>query len=149
MIPIVFGVNEDPVKLGLVANLARPEGNATGVNFFTAEVAAKRLDLLHELVPGAARIAVLVNPNNNTSTEATLRDATAAARAIGLQMRIFNARTGGEINTAFDAIEHEPPDAVFVAGDAYFSSRRVQLVNLASRHAIPTTFSQREFTGAG
>ena len=149
MIPIVFGVNEDPVKLGLVANLARPEGNATGVNFFTAEVAAKRLDLLHELVPGAARIAVLVNPNNNTSTDATLRDATAAARAIGLQIRVFNARTGGEINTAFDAIEHEPPDAVFVAGDAFFSSRRVQLVNLASRHAIPTTFSQREFTDAG
>ena len=117
--------------------------------FSPAEVAAKRLDLLHELVPGAARIGVLVNPNNNTSTEATLRDATAAARAIGLQIRVFNARTGGEINTAFDAIEHEPPDALFVAGDAFFSSRRVQIVNLASRHGIPTTFSQREFTDAG
>src|SRR3974390_81419 len=107
MIPIVFGVNEDPVKLGLVANLARPEGNATGVNFFTAEVAAKRLDLLHGLVPEAARIAVLVNPANDTSTESILRDATAAARAIGLQMQVLNARTSGEIATAFETIEHE------------------------------------------
>jgi putative ABC transport system substrate-binding protein len=93
MTPVVFRVNEDPVKLGLVVNLARPEGNATGVNFFTAEVAAKRLDLLHELVPGSARIAVLVNPDNNTSTDATLRDAVTAAHAIGLQIQVFNART--------------------------------------------------------
>ena len=126
-IPIVFGVNEDPVSLGLVANLARPEGNATGVNFFTAEVAGKRLDLLHDLVPGAARIALLVNPDNDTSTESTLRDAAAAARAIGLQIQILNARTSGEINTAFEAIGHERPHALFVAGDAFFSSRRVQL----------------------
>ena len=148
-IPIVFGVNEDPVKLGLVANLARPDGNATGVNFFTAEVAAKRLDILHELLPGAARIAVLVNPANDTSTDSTLRDATEAARAIGLQIQILNAQTSDEINTAFEAIGHERPDALFVAGDAFFSSRRVQLVNLASRHGIPATFSQREFTDAG
>src|ERR1700740_2281377 len=116
MIPIVFGVNEDPVKLGLVANLARPEGNATGVNFFTAEVAAKRLDLLHELVPGATRIAVLVNPDNNTSTESTLRDAAAVARAIGLQIQILNAQTSSEINTGFEAIGRQRPDALFVAG---------------------------------
>ena len=148
-IPIVFGVNEDPVSLGLVANLARPEGNATGVNFFTAEVAGKRLDLLHELVPGAARIALLVNPDNDTSTESTLRDAAAAARAIGLQIQILNARTSGEINTAFEAIGHERPHALFVAGDAFFSSRRVQLVNLASRHGIPASFSQREFADIG
>jgi len=148
-IPIVFGVNEDPVSLGLVANLARPEGNATGVNFFTAEVAGKRLDLLHDLVPGAARIALLVNPDNDTSTESTLRDAAAAARAIGLQIQILNARTSGEINTAFEAIGHERPHALFVAGDAFFSSRRVQLVNLASRHGIPASFSQREFADIG
>jgi putative tryptophan/tyrosine transport system substrate-binding protein len=114
-IPIVFGVNEDPVKLGLVANLARPDGNATGVNFFTAEVAAKRLDLLHELLPEAARIAVLVNPANDTSTDSTLRDAREAARAIGLQIQILNARTSDEINTVFEAIGHERPDALFVA----------------------------------
>ena len=148
-IPIVFGVNEDPVMLGLVANLARPEGNATGVNFFTAEVAGKRLDLLHDLVPGAARIALLVNPDNDTSTESTLRDAAAAARAIGLQIQILNARTSGEISTAFEAIGHERPHALFVAGDAFFSSRRVQLVNLASRHGIPASFSQREFADIG
>jgi putative tryptophan/tyrosine transport system substrate-binding protein len=148
-IPIVFGVNEDPVKLGLVANLARPDGNATGVNFFTAEVAAKRLGLLHELVPGAARIAVLVNPANDTSTDSTLRDATEAARAIGLQIQVLNARTSDEINTAFEVIGHERLDALFVAGDAFFSSRRVQLVNLASRYGIPATFSQREFTDVG
>jgi putative ABC transport system substrate-binding protein len=133
----------------IAANLARPEGNATGVNFFTAEVAAKRLDLLHELVPGAARIAVLVNPANDTSTESILRDATAAARAIGLQIQVLNARTSGEINTAFDTIGHVQPDALFVAGDAFFSSRRVQLVNLVSHHGIPSTFSQREFTDVG
>jgi putative ABC transport system substrate-binding protein len=149
MIPIVFGVNEDPVKLGLVANLARPEGNATGVNFFTAEVAAKRLDLLHELVPGATRIAVLVNPDNDTSTESTLRDAAAVARAIGLQIQILNAQTSSEINTGFEAIGRQRPDALFVAGDALFSSRRVQIVNLASRHGVPASFSQREFTDIG
>jgi putative ABC transport system substrate-binding protein len=148
-IPIVFGVNEDPVRLGLVASLARPGGNATGINFFTAEVGAKRLELLRELVPSATRVAVLVNPANATSTESTLRDVTAAARAIGLQIQVFNASTIREVHAAFATFVHERPDALFVAGDSFFSSRRVQLVHLATRHAIPATYSQREFSDAG
>jgi ABC-type uncharacterized transport system substrate-binding protein len=148
-IPIVFAVNEDPVRLGLVASLARPGGNATGVNFFTAEVAAKRLELLRALVPGAARVAVLVNPANATSTESTLRYRTTAAGVVGLQLEVFNARTSGELNAAFAALVRERPDGLFVAGDGFFSSRRVQLVHLATRHAIPASYSQREFTDIG
>jgi putative ABC transport system substrate-binding protein len=148
-IPIVFAVNEDPVRLGLVASLARPGGNATGINFFTAEIGAKRLDLLRELVPAAARIAVLVNPANATSTESTLKDVAAGARAIGLQIQAFNAGTGHEIKAAFETFVRERPDALLVAGDAFFSSRRVQLVHLATRHAIPATYSQREFADVG
>jgi putative ABC transport system substrate-binding protein len=148
-IPIVFAVNEDPVRLGLVASLARPGGNATGINFLTAEVGAKRLNLLRELVPKAARIAVLVNPANPTSTESTLKDVTTAARAIGLQTQVLTAGTGREINAAFATFVSEQPDALLVAGDAFFSSRRVQLVHLATRHAIPATYSQREFADVG
>jgi putative tryptophan/tyrosine transport system substrate-binding protein len=148
-IPIVFAVNEDPVGLGLVASLAQPGGNATGINFFTAEVGAKRLELLRELVPGAARVAVLVNPANATSTESTLSDAAAAARAIGLQIQVLNASTIREINVALSALARERPDALFVAGDGFFSSRRVQLTHLASRHAIPAIYSQREYADAG
>jgi putative ABC transport system substrate-binding protein len=117
-IPIIFAVNEDPVRLGLVASLARPGDNATGINFFTAELAAKRLDLLRELVPGATRVAVLVNPANATSTESTLRDVAAAAHAIGLQIQVLNAGTIREINTAFATFVRERPDALFVAGAA-------------------------------
>ena len=148
-IPIAFAVNEDPVRLGLVASLARPGGNTTGVNFFTAELAAKRLTLLHELMPDAARTAVLVNPTNPTSTESTLRDLTAAAPAIGLHIQVLNATTIREITEAFATLARERSDALFVAGDGFFSSRRVQLVHLASRHAIPTTYSQREFSDIG
>jgi putative ABC transport system substrate-binding protein len=148
-IPIIFAVNEDPVRLGLVASLARPGDNATGINFFTAELAAKRLDLLRELVPGATRVAVLVNPANATSTESTLRDVTAAARAIRLQIQVLNAGTIREINAAFAVFVRERPDALFVAGDGLFSSRRVQLAHLATRHAIPATYSQREFADVG
>jgi ABC-type uncharacterized transport system substrate-binding protein len=148
-IPIVFGVNEDPVGLGLVASIARPGGNATGINFFTAEVVAKRLELLRELVPGAARVAVLVNPANATSTESTLRDVTEAARTTGVQILIGRPGTIREINLAFEALAHERPDALLVAGDALFSSRRVQLVHLATRHSIPATYSQREFVDIG
>jgi putative ABC transport system substrate-binding protein len=148
-IPIVFGVNEDPVRLGLVASLARPGGNATGINFFTAEVGAKRLELLRELVPGTTRVAMLVNPANATSTESTLKDVTAAARAIGLQVQELKASTIREINTIFATVGSERLEALFVAGDAYFTSRRVQLVHLATRHAIPATYSQREFPEIG
>ena len=148
-IPIIFSVNEDPVRLGIVASLARPGGNATGINFLTAEVGGKRLNLLRELVPAGARVAVLVNPANATSTESTLQDVQATARAAGLQIQALNASTGGEINAAFLALATERPDAVLVAGDAFFSSRRVQLVHLATRHTIPATYSQREFTEIG
>ena len=148
-IPIVFGVGEDPVKLGLVASLARPGGNATGINFFNQEVVAKRLGLLHELVPKAVRVAVLVNPANATIAETTLREVQEAARAIGLQIHVLNASTSGEIDAAFATLARERPDALFVAADAFFSSRRVQIATLAARDRIPAAYSQREYVAAG
>ena len=148
-IPVVFLVPEDPVRLGLVASLARPGGNLTGINFFASELAAKRLELLRELVPGATRITVLVNPANTTTTEAALRDAVPAARVIGQQIQVLNASTSREIDAAFASIVREQLDALFVATDPFLISRRAQLVNLASRHAIPATFPSREFTEIG
>ena len=127
-IPIVFIVAEDPVRLGLVASLARPGGNLTGINFFSAELAAKRLELLRELVPAATRVAVLVNPANAANAETTLRDVEAAARAMGLQIQVLNASTSREIDAAFATFVRERPDALFVGGDPFFTSRRVQLV---------------------
>jgi len=149
MIPIVFAINEDPVKLGLVASLARPGGNLTGINFFTAELVAKRLELLRELVPAAARIAVLVNPANATTTATTLREVEAAAPALGLQLKILNASTTGEINAAFAELARDRADALFVASDAFFFIRRTQIVNLASRYAIAATYSTRDYPEAG
>jgi putative tryptophan/tyrosine transport system substrate-binding protein len=148
-IPIVFLMNEDPVRLGLVASLARPGGNLTGINIFSAELAAKRLDLLRELVPGAARVGVLVNPVNATTTESTLRDVEPAARAIGLQIQVLNARTSREIDAAFATFVRERSDAVFVGADSFFVSRRVQLTNLAVRHAVPAIYSARDFAEVG
>jgi len=148
-IPIVFGVGEDPVKLGLVASLARPGGNATGINFFVGEVVAKRLGLLHDLVPKAVRIAVLVNPANTTIAETTLREAPEAARALGLQIQVLNASTSREIEAAFAALVRDQADALFVAPDAFFTSRRVQLATLATRHAIPATYGSREGVEVG
>jgi putative ABC transport system substrate-binding protein len=148
-IPIVFGVGDDPVKLGLVASLARPGGNATGINFFTGEVAAKRLGLFHDLVPKAARIAMLVNPANHPIAELMLRDIPEAARALGLQIQVFNASTSREIEAAFAAIVRDRVDALFIAPDAFFSSRRSQFVTLASRDRIPTSSSGREMVEAG
>ena len=127
-IPIVFGVGDDPVRLGLVASLARPGGNATGIYIFTEAVVAKRLQLLHELVPKAVRIAVLVNPAN-ASAESTVRTVQQAAPTIGLQIQILNATTIGEIDAAFATLERERPDALFVAGDAFFVSRAVQFAS--------------------
>jgi putative tryptophan/tyrosine transport system substrate-binding protein len=148
-IPIVFGVTEDPVKLGLVASLARPGGNATGINFFVAEVTAKRLGLLRELVPAAARVAVLVNPANVQTASATLADLEPAARALGLQIQVFNASGNREIDAAYAALVRERPDALFVAPDALFVTRRVQLASLAARHALPATYAVREYVEAG
>jgi putative ABC transport system substrate-binding protein len=146
-IPIVFVAGEDPVRLGLVASLARPGGNMTGVNIFATELAAKRLDLLRELVPGATRVAVLVNPANPAET--TLRDVQVAARAIGLQVQVLNASTSGEIDAAFATFVREQTDALFVSGDPLFTSRRVQLNLLATRHAIPATYAGRQFPEIG
>src|ERR1700686_859519 len=148
-IPIVFGAGEDPVQLGLVASLARPGGNATGINFFTREVVAKRLGLLHELVPKAVRVAVLLNPANASSAEITLREVQEAARAIGLQTRMLNATTIGEIDTAFATLARERPDALFVASDGFFASRRAQFAPLAARDRIPAAYSDREIVAAG
>jgi putative ABC transport system substrate-binding protein len=148
-IPIVFGVGEDPVGLGLVASLARPGGNATGVNSFLQEVVAKRLGLLHELVPKAVRVAVLVNPTNAPSAEATLRDLPEAAHAIGLQIQVLKASTSREIEAAFATLVRERADALFIAPDAFFISRRVQFVTLAARYGIPTAHNAREEVEAG
>jgi putative tryptophan/tyrosine transport system substrate-binding protein len=148
-IPIVFGVGGDPVQYGLVASLARPGGNATGVNFFVHEVAAKRLRLLHDLVPKAVRIAVLLNPENAAVAETTLRDVQEAAPSIGLQIQVLNASTIGEIDAAFATLAREHPDALFVAGDAFFVSQRAQLAALTARHQIPAAYSVRELVAAG
>jgi putative ABC transport system substrate-binding protein len=148
-IPIVFIVNEDPVRLGLVASLARPGGNLTGINILTAEVTAKRLDLLRELMPSATRVGVLVNPVNATNTETTLREMAAAARTTGLQVKVLNASTSREIDAAFASLLHERPDALFVGAEPYFYSRRVQLAVLAASHRLPAIYSQRDFVVAG
>jgi putative tryptophan/tyrosine transport system substrate-binding protein len=149
VIPIVFGVGEDPVKLGLVVSLARPGGNATGINFLTAELGAKRLGLLRELVPGAARVAVLLNPADAMRAESTLRDVDAAARAVGLQIGVLNASTGREIDTAFATLVRERFDALFVGPDVFFYNRRVQLAVLAARHGVPATYAVRDYAEAG
>jgi putative tryptophan/tyrosine transport system substrate-binding protein len=148
-IPIVFNVNEDPVRLGLVASLARPGGNLTGVNLLAGELAAKRLELLREMVPLATRVAVLVNPANATTAESTLRDLAPAAGAMGLQIMVHKTRTSREIDAAFDTFVRERPDALFVNPDPFFLSRRVQLVHLASRHAIPASYGAREYVEIG
>jgi putative ABC transport system substrate-binding protein len=149
MTPIVFGVAEDPVRLGLVATLARPGGNATGINFFAQEVNAKRLELLHELMPKAARIAVLVNPASATNAQTTSRDVQEVARTIGLQIQVLNASTSGEIDATFATLARERPDALFVGGDAFFVSRRVQFATLATRDRIPASYTNREHVAVG
>jgi len=148
-IPIVFVVSDDPVKLGLVANLARPDGNLTGVNFFSGEIVPKRLELLHQLVPGATRVAVLVSPANAEYAETTINQAGMAARAMGLQTQVLKASTIPEINGVFATFVSARPDALFVGHDPFFVSRRTQLVQLAARYALPASFSAREFAEAG
>jgi putative tryptophan/tyrosine transport system substrate-binding protein len=148
-IPIVFNVSEDPVRLGLVASLARPGGNLTGINFLSGELVAKRLELLRTLVPGAARGAVLVNPTSVANAETTLRDIEPAARAIGLQIQVLNASTSREIDAAFLTFVHERPDLLFIGSDAFFNNRRVQLVHMATRHAIPAAYATRDFADIG
>jgi putative ABC transport system substrate-binding protein len=148
-IPIVFGEGEDPVQLGLVASLARPGGNVTGINYFVDEVATKRLRLLHDLVPKAVHIAVLVNPANTSATQATLRAVEEAAPTIGLQIQVLNASTIGEIDAAFAALERDRSDALFVAPDAFFLERRGQFATWAARDRIPATYATRYTVEAG
>jgi putative ABC transport system substrate-binding protein len=148
-IPIVFMAAEDPVKQGLVTSLARPGGNLTGVNFFGAELAPKRLELLRELVPEASRIAVLVDPTNRMSTESTLRDVEAASRKIGLQIQVLNASTSREIDAAFVNFSREKLDALFIGSATFLMDRRVQLALLAAAHKVPATYPWRDFVEAG
>jgi putative ABC transport system substrate-binding protein len=148
-IPIVFGVGDDPVKLGLVASLARPGGNATGFNYFGREVISRRLALLHDLVPRAARIAVLLNPGNAGVSEATLKAVREAAPAFGLEVLVGNAGTSGEIDAAFTAFRRERAEALFVMNNNFFSIRRVQFATLAARDGLPTSYGVREFAEAG
>jgi putative ABC transport system substrate-binding protein len=148
-IPIIFVVGEDPVSLGLVASLARPGGNLTGINFLASEVAAKRLELLREVVPGAARIAVFVNPSNAQVKESTLRDVAQAARAMGLHIQVFNAGTIRDIDTAFATLMNERPDALFVGNDPFYIDRRVQLAQLAAHHSIPAIHQDRLYPEVG
>ena len=145
-IPIVFTVPEDPVRLGLVASLARPGGNATGVNFFSDELVAKRLELLRELVPVASRVAVLLNPANAGTM---LQDVEAAARRMGVQIQAINVSTSRDIEIAFAALGRDRPDALFVTGGPLLQSRRMQLALLAARHAIPTSYGSREYPEVG
>lgn len=147
-IPIVFATPEDPVTLGLVASLARPGGNLTGVNWLAGEVTTKRLELLHQLVPSAARIALLVEPNARI-TETTIRDVKVAARSMGLQIQVLKANTSREIDVAFATFADERPDALFVGSSTVFNARRVQVVQLASYHRVPAAYSGRVYAEIG
>jgi len=148
-IPIVFSVGEDPVRLGLVASLARPGGNATGINFFNNETIARRLGLLHELVPKAVHIAALINPANTPIADAALQDIQEAARVIGLQIQVLKASTNREIEAAFATLVRDGVDALFVAPDTFFVSRRVQFATLAAHHRIPAAYNGRDFVEVG
>jgi putative ABC transport system substrate-binding protein len=147
-IPIVFSVGDDPVKHGLVASLSRPGGNATGINFFSAEITAKRLGLLRELLPKATRIGVLVNPTT-VATERTVKDVNAAADALGLQIQVLNASNGNEIDAAFTTLVSDRADGLLVGPDAFFVSRRVQIAILAARHMVPTIYTVAGYAEAG
>ena len=148
-IPCVFLVNEDPVKLGLVASLARPDGNLTGVNLINAELVAKRLELLRQLVPAAKRIVVLINPRNAAIANTTVKEIIAAARPLGLQIQPVEAATSSEIDAAFANFQRDHPDALFISADPYFNARRIQIVQHAAHGSIPATFSNREIAEVG
>jgi putative tryptophan/tyrosine transport system substrate-binding protein len=147
-IPIVFNTGEDPVKTGSVAALNRPGGNATGISLLTVAMEAKRLQLLHELVPTAAVVAIIVNPNNPQADQ-QLQELQAAARTLGVQVEAFKAGTPNEIDNAFANVVQRRAGALHMAGDAFFNTRKEQFIVLSARHALPTVFSLREFPAAG
>jgi putative ABC transport system substrate-binding protein len=148
-IPVVFGVGEDPTRLGLVSSLARPSGNLTGINLFANELEAKRLDLLRQLVPRAAHVAILVNAADVRNSEITLREVGTAARIFGLETQVLKASTAHEIAEVFAAIEQKRPDALFVGAAAFLNSRRVQLAQLAAFHRLPATYGFRDAAEVG
>lgn len=148
-IPALFITAQDPVSLGLVASLARPSGNLTGINIFNGELTAKRLALLHELVPGAARVAVLVNPIDVANTKSTLQIVEPAARDMGLQIAVLNANSASEINAVFENIESRRAAALFVGASVFLNARRVQLVQLAAFHRLPAAYPLREYAEVG
>jgi putative ABC transport system substrate-binding protein len=148
-IPVVFAVAHDPIKLGLVVSLARPGGNATGVNSFNAEPYAKRLELLGKLLPQRARMAVLVNPADDATMQATLREVGSAAGYLGLETMTFNASSSQEIDAAFADLTSAHADALYVGGDTFLQSRRDQITTLAERNDLPAAYPQREWAEAG
>src|SRR5262245_18080318 len=148
-IPVVFAIAEDPVRLGLVASLARPGGNLTGINFFIAELATKRLGFLRELVPGISRVAVLVNPADPVNADSTVNGVQAAAGAIGLQIQVVQASSSSEIDAVFAMFARQRPDALYVGGDSLLNSRRLQLALLAARHAVPASYGSRDYPQSG
>jgi len=148
-IPVVFIVGEDPVSLGLVTSLARPSGNLTGINVLNNELVAKQMELLRQLAPRIANVALFVNPANEVGAQRTIRDAELAAGAMGLQIRVLRAASGQEIDSAFATFERERPDAVFVSNDAFFAVRRVQMVQLVTHHRLPATYTGREYAEIG
>jgi putative ABC transport system substrate-binding protein len=148
-IPIVFGVAEDPVTLGLVTSLAQPGGNVTGINFFASEIDAKRLGLMHELLPKADRFAVLVNSANPTTAEATSKALKRAAPGLGIELVFFNATTSAEIDAAFSTITAQRVDALFIAPDGFFTSRATQFVTLTARNRIAASSFSNDMVTAG
>jgi putative tryptophan/tyrosine transport system substrate-binding protein len=148
-IPIVFGVSEDPVKMGLVASLARPGGNATGINFLSSELVAKRVGVLRELLPGITRLGVLINPNDSSRAESVVNEVRTAASSLGQQVHVRKAGTSDEIDESFVAFAHERIDVLFVGPDPFFNSRRVQLALMAVRHMVPAIYGNREYVEAG
>ena len=148
-IPIIFTLGVDPVQLGLAASLSRPDRNLTGIDAVTAQIGAKRLEVLHDLLPKVTRIGVLVNPADAGTTEAQLTDIEAAARTMGLQIKVYNADTGAEIDAAFEAMGRDPPDAVMVGVSAFLNGRRVQLAHLATFYRLPAIYGVRDFVEVG
>jgi len=148
-IPIIFIVGTDPVQLGLAASLSRPGGNLTGINLFTSELVAKRLEVLRDLLPQAKRVGVLVNPADAGATDAQLKDIDAAARAMALQIKVHNADTRDEIDAAFEAMGRDRPDAVFAGTTAFLNGRRVQLAQLSTFYRLPAIYGLRDFVEAG
>src|SRR6516164_4818818 len=148
-IPIIFTLGVDPVQLGLAASLSRPDRNLTGIDAVTAQIGAKRLEVLHDLLPKVTRIGVLVNPADAGTTEAQLTDIEAAARAMGLQIKVYNADTGAEIDAAFEAMGRDRPDAVVVGSSGFLNGRRVQLAHLATFYRLPAIYGRRDFVEVG